>query len=419
MGCNSRIHKTHFPMSTSDKKILIISELFYPSQSSTAYYVTKIADKIARNCDKQVHVYCATPAEGFPAYSYSGENLIIHRVDNGKGNKNKLFSRILKFVRISFKFCFSILFNARSNDILFSVTNPAFIIPVCAILKKVLHYKYILLAYDIFPENLIAAGLMKSSSLFYKIIKHVFDWSYGKADIVISIGQDMTEILKQKGISEERIRLLQNWADADAIKYSSKTNNPIVKQFHLEDKRVFMFAGNFGRVQGIPELLDVIDHVSADNAAFLFVGDGAMKNAITDYQKCHPQKKVYCHSYLPMDQQNVFLNACDVAIVTLNQKMFGLGVPSKSYYSLASGHPVFFIGNSRSEVAQMLQEGQCGWQASFDSISKCAECFEFVCSLGRDEIELKGKKAKEYLRSNFSEKIILDKYLQLFNQLFQ
>ena len=200
------------------KRIIFLSEYFYPSQNSTAYYISKIASAVAMNSKEPVHVYCATPGEESDPPPFFCENLIIHRVDNGKGNKNNLFSRILKFIRISLKFCFAILFNARSNDILFSVTNPAFIIPICSVLRGIFHYKYILLAYDVFPENLVAAGLMKESRITYKIVKRIFDWSYSKADIVISIGRDMSETLMKKGIPENHIVLIQNWADAETIK---------------------------------------------------------------------------------------------------------------------------------------------------------------------------------------------------------
>lgn len=406
-------------MSIPEQKILFFSEFFYPSQTSTAYYVTEIANSIAKTSGKQVHVYCATPFDDSQTTYSKPDNLIIHRIDNGKGNKNKLIPRILKFARISIKFSLSILVNASRNDILFSVTNPAFIIPVCAVLKGVLHYKYVMLAYDIFPENLIAADLLQKNSLLYKVAKRIFDWGYRKADIVISIGQDMTEILKQKGVLDDRIVLIQNWADVEVIKHHPKDDNPIINQYNLENNIVFMYAGNFGRVQGIPELLEIIDHVSANNAAFLFIGDGAMRGTIEKYQKEHPFKKVYCHPYLPMNQQYIFLNACDVAIVTLNEKMYGLGVPSKSYYSLASGHPILFMGNNQSEVAHMIQEGQCGWQISFDSIKENASFFDSICSLPQKEIEDKGVKASEYLRCNFSKKIILKKYSQLFQRLYQ
>jgi hypothetical protein len=140
-----------------------------------------------------------------------------------------------------------------------------------------------------------------------------------------------------------------------------------------------------------------------------------MRGTIEDYQKKHPQKAVFCHPYLPMDQQNVFLNACDVAIATLNQKMFGLGVPSKSYYSLASGHPVMFIGDKRSEVAQMLQESQCGWQSSFDNPDDCVRLIDSICSLPREKLLGMGFHARDYLRDNFSKTITLDKYVDLFS----
>lgn len=47
-------------------------------------------------------------------------------------------------------------------------------------------------------------------------------------------------------------------------------------------------------------------------------------------------------------QQNDFLNACDIGIVTLNDGMYGLGVPSKSYNIWAAGKPILYIGDDNS-----------------------------------------------------------------------
>lgn len=397
---------------SSLSRILFFTEFFAPVQNSTAYYITKICCTAAKVFD-QVHVFCAASTDSRAEQSMP-ENLIVHRIDSGSGDKNKIISRILKFCRISIKFTWALFRNARSTDTIFAVTNPAFMIPIMAMVKKFIGFKYILLAYDIFPENLFAADLLHRKNLAYKVTKKFFDWGYRSADSVISIGRDMSEILKQKGVPANKIILIPNWADDQSIKQLPKNGNRLVKQYRLEDKRIFLFAGNFGRVQGIPELLDVIDHVSSPDVAFLFVGDGKMRGTIEDYLRKHPDKNVFCHPYLPMSEQNTFLNACDIAIVTLGKNMLGLGVPSKSYYSLASGHPIFYIGEQDSEISYVLQEWKCGWQISPGNIAECAKTIDRIAALPQAELDLMSQNAKECLSKHYSEKMILDRYIKYF-----
>jgi glycosyltransferase involved in cell wall biosynthesis len=393
-------------------RIVFNSELFYPNQTSTAYYITEIVRAVAKETHRNVIVFCATDLENYGEISQFN-NLTIHRIDKGKGNKNRLLARILKFMRISLKMGISLFFLIHNHDTLFCVTNPPFALLFCAFLKKIRKIRFILLVYDVFPENLVAIGLLKNTSILYRFSKLIYDWGYKSADNVISIGRDVTDILIKKGVSYEQITQISNWSDPSEIKYLPKEENAIIIKYGLENKRVFLFAGNFGRVQGISELLHVIDHVSAQNAAFLFIGDGAMKETIERYRVDNPQKAIILLPYMLMEQQNIFLNACDVAIISLSENMLGLGVPSKSYYSLMSGHPILYIGNSQSEIAFLIEEGKCGWSCSFDNIDKCARVIDQICNLPQEEISCMGTHAREFAKKNYSKDIILREYVNL------
>ena len=117
---------------TSGSRILFFSELFSPAQNSTAYYLTGICRAAATKFDR-VHVFCATAAgEPDPEEAPAPQNLTVHRLDSGRGNKNKIVSRVWKFCRISLKFTWAIFRHARSTDTVFAVTNPAFMIPIIA-----------------------------------------------------------------------------------------------------------------------------------------------------------------------------------------------------------------------------------------------------------------------------------------------
>ena len=96
--------------------------------------------------------------------------------------------------------------------------------------------------------------------------------------------------------------------------------------------------------------------------------------------------------------------------------MLGLGVPSKSYYSLASGHPILYIGERDSEISYVLQEGKCGWQISPGNVVECAKLIDHIAALPQAELDLMAQNAKECLSKHYSERIILDKYITYFAQ---
>ena len=54
------------------------------------------------------------------------------------------------------------------------------------------------------------------------------------------------------------------------------------------------------------------------------------------------------------------MTAGDVHLVTLRRDLAGLLVPSKIYGVLAAGRPAIYVGPPRSEVAEILNEGECG-----------------------------------------------------------
>ena len=92
------------------------------------------------------------------------------------------------------------------------------------------------------------------------------------------------------------------------------------------------------------------------------------------------------------------LAACHIAIVTLQDGMYGLGVPSKTYNILASGRPILYFGPPNSEVDRLIQEegiGYSGWPHTWN----------------REELVAMGMKARKLAERDYSEKKILQKYM--------
>lgn len=95
------------------KKLWIVTELFYPEETSTAFILTKIANALSDKFD--VNVICGPESYGRaalednPSTKLSLDGRIkIHRVSNCNLNKDKIFTRLLRFLIIGFKLSFSL-----------------------------------------------------------------------------------------------------------------------------------------------------------------------------------------------------------------------------------------------------------------------------------------------------------------------
>lgn len=392
-------------------KTVIVSEYFYPRNRPDSYFMTEISRIIAKALSGNIKIICNSNLNDANELDFA-QNKII-RLHENILDKDNLFSRILKFIISTIKLSFTTFKSLQSEDKLFTVTNPAFLLVVFALFKKIKKFHYTLLVYDVFPENLIAIGLIKENSLLYKITKRIFDWAYSQTDLLVVIGRDMEELIANKTQGKVPLTLIPNWCDVETVIPSSKKNNEIIQQFRLEENIVFSFTGNFGRAQGIERLLNVASLVTNPYFKLIFIGDGAMRPSIEQYIKKNPNGNVLYAGAYPSSEQNIFLNACDVAVISLDNNMYGLGVPSKSYYNMAAKKPLFFIGHQDSEISQVINEYQIGWSCSSADNKDIAIMIDRICEQ-KDNFDTFGDISRQVANEKFSKPVILEKYKKLY-----
>ena len=221
----------------------------------------------------------------------------------------------------------------------------------------------------------------------------------------------MSEILAEKTKSGTPIRLLPNWSDNDKVNCIAKEDTQLYKELGIHNF-VFQFAGNIGHAQGIDNILSAIDRIKEKNISFLFIGGGAKAHTVEEFSNTH--SNVISLGYRNRSEQNDFLNMCDVAIVTLSDGMYGLGVPSKAYNIMATGKPILFVGEPTSEIALCIQEYGIGWVVGPNNPDALVNAIEKIYSQ-RDHIKDFSKKSRQLADGLFSKQNILNKYFELLN----
>lgn len=342
----------------------VISGVYYPEEAATAHIVTKIAEGLAE--DNTVHVISGPP-------NYTGKThqaplreerngVLIERCKVPSLDKNKLHLRIVRDFAVSFAIFRKALSKVKQNDAVLVVTNPFPVLFLMTVVSRLKRARLFILVHDVFPENFVAANLVKADSLTVRVLGALSNWVYRHAHKIVVIGRDMGELAKDKLITgTDRIHVIPNWAETDEIIPQAREKNSLLRNLGLQEKFVVQFAGNLGRVQGVEHLIQAAKRLKHEDIHFLFIGDGAKKQVIEDGIESGELTNITLLPNRPRSEQNDFLNACDLALISLAPGMLGLGVPSKTYNIMAAGKPVVAVVDAQSEVGLLVKEEGLGW----------------------------------------------------------
>ena len=393
------------------KKVLwIITELFPPDETSTAFILGEIANVMAKKYS--VKVICGPEIYDKRKKTDPNNKFVLDSqisVTHVKGvdlDKNTFFGKAMRFAVISRQLYTTAKKSIKEGDKVLLVTNPAPVVALISKLRKKRNFELNILVHDVFPENTMPAGL-KMPSWAYQFLKNLFDKAYSRADQLIALGRDMKQVLEQKVARldhQPKVTIIENWADLDIV-------SPMELPMH-PNKFVLEYAGNIGRVQGLQELIENLEESSNKNLEFHLWGTGAEENRLKDYTQSHKMSNVVFHGAYLRSKQSEVINSCDMALVTLTEGMFGLGVPSKTYNIMAAGKAVLFIGEPDSEIGLLVKEKQIGVVFRPDDKSGIVK---FLASLSKDkqpEFAEKGKRARQVAETEYAKDIILNKFVE-------
>jgi glycosyltransferase involved in cell wall biosynthesis len=385
----------------------IVTELFYPDEVSTAQILTDIA--VYKSRHHEVSIICG-PAGYESSYGLQlielNSSISINRVNLAKLNKNNLVQRIVRLLLLTLKLSWAVLTKAKNSDTVLFTTNPTFLVLILPIIKKIIGFKLEILVHDVFPENLVPAGLIKKDSYKYKLLNWMYSSGYNNLDRIIVLGQDMKNLMLDKiGQSAKNIEIISNWSD-DNLFPIRNFNIGEYLGVNVDDKVVLTFSGNIGRVQGLLEFIEVIGKADNKNLILIIIGDGALRELVTHKIRNEKISNVFYLGTKPRAEQNFFLNACHISLVTLINGMKGLGVPSKTYSYLAVGKPILFIGDKDSEVDNYIKKHDCGWSFSWDEEDSLVSFIRELSILNIKELEHKGDRALHFSKNFIKEELI-------------
>lgn len=353
-------------MKRTSSRVWVVSELYYPEETSTGYLLTCTAEGIARRFP--VSVLCSQPtyaARGQRSPVYEERNGVqIYRCWGTTFDKDRILLRLINMMTITVSIFFSALVRFRRGDCVFVVTNPPalpFAVNLACWLRRA---KCVLIIHDVYPEVLIATGIATSTAPPIRLIRWLTGLLYRRSERIVVLGRDMRELVRQKlPKGDERTVIIPNWADLDLVEPRPRSANTLLKEQGLLDKFVIQYAGNMGRTHGLEHLIAVAQRLqnSHPEVHFLLIGSGAKKRWVEQTAASLRLPNLTLLGNRPRSDQINFLNACDIALISFIPGMAGVSVPSRMYNIMAAGKPIIAMADKHSELAQVVTEEDIGW----------------------------------------------------------
>ena len=137
-------------------------------------------------------------------------------------------------------------------------------------------------AQDLFPETLSGTGLAKQGGLLWKIGMWVSNVTFKYSDKIIAISEDIKRSIVARGVPKEKIEVVYNWVDENAVKPVKDEDNELFEEFGISrDKFRVVYAGNLGNAQNIGIIVEAAKRLKANHdVEFVLFGKGGLEDEI-------------------------------------------------------------------------------------------------------------------------------------------
>jgi colanic acid biosynthesis glycosyl transferase WcaI len=318
----------------------------------------------------------------------------VIEIRNWTPQKDALIRRAIAISLLALRMFLAILMRARRNDIVFCVTTP-FTLPYAVIFAaKLRGAATALLIYDLYPEALERAELIRPRSLTARLIRLANTVLFRSLDAIITIGRDVEPLLlAYKGVTPEKINFIPNWTLLPPGYRELTPDNPFRAGRHSQ--LIVGLSGNLGFTHSPRTVFEAARLLAQDKDIHLILsGWGIGWKQLCDLQSADKLDNITLLEPVPQAELVEFLSSVDVWIIPYRRNIAGVSVPSRLYNLLAIGRAVIVAGEPCSEAAMVITEENIGWVVPPEDPRQLADTIRLAASDRKATIR-KGHRAAE------------------------
>ena len=255
---------------------------------------------------------------------------------------------------------------------------------------------------DIFPEN--AAYIGNAKGIVYKILSAEQRYAYRHADQIITISEDMKELLIEKGADSQRTKVVYNWSYTDSLYRYEDVYSEKIAKFLSTDKFNVVYAGNIGTMQNVDVVVETAKLMQdEEDIHFHIFGDGMYKERLQ--REAERLSNISFWPIQPSELAPSIYAMADVNVIPLAPNIYRTALPSKTATCIACQKPIIFCFGNQSKFGRWIAQMPGYYLTESDqpqnlrkAIKAVKESNVTVCSDKLVLHFLNSKNSKEYAR---------------------
>jgi glycosyltransferase involved in cell wall biosynthesis len=395
-------------------RLSVITQFYPPDYAATGQLIEELVKNLGF-LGVDVDVFTSQPGYAFktahaPAVEQVGR-VRIQRSRTAQLWSGRIRGKAVNGILYTFRAALHLFRVRNRNNILLVTTAPPFL-PLLGYLARLLFgIPYICVLYDLYPDIAIALGVLPKrhwlAQLWQNLNRRI--WRSANGIIVLSPAMKRQVLMNCPGIGD-KISVIHSWSDPDWIVPIAKKENWFAWKYNLVTKFTVLYSGNLGRCHDMDTILAAAKELRGEGIQFVCIGSGAKREQLMQEVK---DLGLDNFLFLPYQEKHILpysLTACDLSLVTVDDRTENLVTPSKLYSALASGRPIAAICCQDSYLRELIREADCGGAFENGDSSSLAQ---FIRLLSRDHqlAQRLGQSGRHYLRSHFTPNIISKQYL--------
>ena len=351
-------------------RLLLLPAYFYPEQAASSY-LSDNRNQAFADAGFQSVAYVPTPTRGISdevrskyktikkEYRFEGQ-YEINRFSMFREGKNP----IIRSLRYSL--CWLKQFNrglfARNIDCIYIASTPPIQGMLGGALSRIKKVPFVYNLQDIFPDSLVGTGLSRKGSLLWKIGRVIENFTYRNADKIIVISEGFKKNIMAKGVPEEKIVVIYNWVDEEAVVDIPRLENKLFDKYDLDrDKFYISYSGNIGLTQNMDLLLEVMDELKteAPDIRLVLIGEGAYKKQVEEMVNAKNLTNVKLLPFQPYEDISHVFSLGDAGLVISKPGVGENSVPSKTWSIMSASRPVL-ANFDENELKDIVSKHRCG-----------------------------------------------------------
>ena len=350
-------------------RVLMLPAYYRPEQAASSYLWENINEALINN-GLDLLVYTPTPCRGVDEatrkeYCAKKKEMlkdghwVVNRFAMYKEGKNPIM-RTLRYMLCGLKqYWYGV--TVKDIDVLFIVSTPPIQGAIGALIKKWRKVRMVYNLQDIFPDSLVGTGLAKKGGMLWNIGRVIENFTYRNADKIIVISEDFKKNIMAKGVPEEKIEVVYNWVDEQAVVDVPRSENTLFGKYGLSrDKFYITYSGNVGLTQNMDMLLEVAKDLQVKkDIHFVIIGEGAYKKQVEEIIASDGIRNVTLLPFQPYEDISKVFSLGNVGVVISKPGVGANSVPSKTWSILSSSRPVL-ASFDENELKDIVRDNNCG-----------------------------------------------------------